>query len=453
MVDVLRWKGLLKDDVDTLVRELRDVPNVEVAEFLDELSLDDRLFLFGKLDEDEKGSIFCELKLESQNELFDNLGMKTFSRIFKLMPSDSRADFYKQLDLVKQRGLIPFLSKKIKADVFLLSSFHDNESGSVMSTDFAVVDIDMTVDEALMKLKQDSPSKKMIYYVYVVDDEMKMLGFVQLYDLILADKDKYISDLIHCNFIYAFVDDDREETASMIERYSLVAIPILNRNKELLGIVRYDDAISVIKNEQTEDIEKLMGITSGYANSEYLSVSSLGNYNKRIGWLIGLFFLGILTSLVLNRYESLLVAIPVLTPFFPMVSSVGGNTGSQSSSVIIRALSLDEIGVRDFFSVVFKEFKISILISITMFFFAFIEGYIISAYNDIGYYDALYVGLTVGISLMIQIVFSSILGAALPILVKLFNMDPAVIATPAIMTIVDVLGVIIYFTVATKMLF
>ena len=453
MVDVLRWKELLKNDVEVLVSELKVAPNVEVAEFLDELSLDDRLYLFGRLDEDEKGSVFCELKLESQNEFFDNLGMKTFSRIFKLMPSDSRADFYKQLDFVKQRGLIPFLSKKIKTDVFLLSSFSDNESGSVMSTDFAVVDIDMTVEEALMKLKQDSPSKKMMYYVYVVDDEMKMLGFVSLHDLILADKDKCISDLIHYNFIYAFVDDDREETASMIEKYSLVAIPILNRNRELLGIVRYDDAISVIKNEQTEDIEKLMGITSGYENSEYLSVSSLSNYIKRIGWLIGLFFLGILTSLVLNKYESLLVTIPVLTPFFPMVSSVGGNTGSQSSSVIIRALSLDEIGVRDFFRVVFKEFKISILISITMFFFAFIEGYLMSAYNNIGYYDALYVGLTVGVALMIQIVFSSILGAALPILVKLLNKDPAVIATPAIMTIVDVLGVVIYFTVATKMLF
>lgn len=452
-MDFFRWKDLLNNDVGGLIKELNDAPSVEVAEFLDELSYENRLFLFNSLDRNEKGCVFCELKLESQNEFFDKLEMKEFVRIFIMMPSDSRADFYKQLSFDKQRALIPFLhSTKIKNDVLLLSSFSDNESGSVMSTDFAVVDINMTVEEALFKIKKDSPSKKMLYYIYVVDDSMKMLGFVSLHDLVLADKDKVISDLIHYNFIYAFVDDDRETTASMIEKYSLVAIPILNRNMELLGIVRYDDAISVIKNEQTEDIEKLMGITSCSNDSDYMSVSSFKNYYKRIGWLIGLFFLGILTSLVLNKYESLLVAIPVLTPFFPMVSSVGGNTGSQSSSVIIRALSLSEIGVKDFINVVFKEFKISILISLTMFIFAFLEGYIITFYNENNYYNSFYVALTVGVSLMIQIIFASILGAALPILVKLLGKDPAVIATPAIMTIVDVLGVIIYFTVATNML-
>ena len=450
-MDFLKWNDLFKTDIEALVKELKDAPGVEIAEFLEELCYEDRLLLFNKIEKSEKGNVFSELKLESQNEFFNNLERKDFAKIFILMPSDSRADFYKQLEPDKQSALIPFLPKKIKSDVFLLSSFSDNESGSVMSTDFAVVDINMTVDEALLKLKQDSPSKKMLYYAYVVDDKMKMLGFISLHDLILADKDKYISDLMHYNFIYAFVDDDREETASMIEKYSLVAIPILNRNMELLGIVRYDDAISVIKNEQTEDIEKLMGITSGSDNSDYLSISSFKNYNKRIGWLIGLFFLGILTSLVLNRYEALLVAIPVLTPFFPMVSSVGGNTGSQSSSVIIRALSLDEIDVKDFIKVVFKEFKISILISITMFFLAFIESYLISFYNDHGY-NSILVALTVSFSLMIQIIFSSILGAGLPILVKLLGKDPAVIATPAIMTIVDVLGVVIYFTVATKIL-
>lgn len=447
----LRWKELFETDIKLLIDEFNEAPPIEVAEFLEELSIEDKISLFNKLKKDIVGDVFCELKLDTQNEFFDRLNKKDFVKIFVSMPSDTRADFYKQLDCGCQSRLIPFLPKKIRNDVLLLSSYSDNDAGSVMSTDFATVYINMTVDEAIRKLKQDSPSKKMLYYAYVVDEDMKMLGFISLHDLILTDNNKNISDIIHDTYISAFVDNDKEYVASMIERYSLVAIPILNRDNELLGIVRYDDAISVIKNEQTEDIEKLMGISS-YSNVDYLSTSCFRNYNKRIWWLVGLFFLGILTSLVLNKYEALLVAIPVLTPFFPMISSVGGNTGSQSSSVIIRSLSLNEISVRDFVKVVFKEFKISILIAITMFFFAFIECYIITSVNPNYCYNSLYVSLVVGISLIIQILLSSILGAALPIIVKFIGMDPAVIATPAIMTIVDVFGVFIYFSVATFIL-
>ena len=176
------------------------------------------------------------------------------------------------------------------------------------------------------------------------------------------------------------------------------------------------------------------------------------NYYKRIGWLVGLFFLGILTSLVLNRYEMLMTQIPILTPFFPMISAVGGNTGSQSSSVIIRALSLEEIHISDFFKVVFKEMKISIMIALTMFIFAFMEGFIISYFSLENIKGSSLIAITIGISLLLQVILSSVIGAALPLLVKLLKMDPAVIATPAIMTIVDVLGVMIYFTVAIKIL-
>ena len=227
---------------------------------------------------------------------------------------------------------------------------------------------------------------------------------------------------------------------------------ILNHDNQLLGIVRYDDAINVIKNEQTEDLEKMMGISSYSNNVDYLSMSCVQNYYKRIGWLVGLFFLGILTSLVLNRYEMLMTQIPILTPFFPMISAVGGNTGSQSSSVIIRALSLEEIHISDFFKVVFKEMKISIMIALTMFIFAFFEGCVISYFSLDSYRESLFIAVTVGISLLLQVVLSSIIGAALPLIVKMLKMDPAVIATPAIMTIVDVLGVVIYFTIATKLL-
>ena len=199
-------------------------------------------------------------------------------------------------------------------------------------------------------------------------------------------------------------------------------------------------------------MEKMMGISSYSDNIDYLSISCLTNYNKRIWWLIGLFFLGIFTSLAINKFENILTQIPLLTPFLPMISSVGGNTGSQSSSLIIRALSLKEIDIRDCFRVLCKEFNIALLISITMFILAFAEGLIISLYNNQGIYSSFYIALTVGISLLIQIIFSTVLGALLPLIVKIIGKDPAVIATPAIMTIVDILSVLIYFTIAKKII-
>jgi len=445
-------KTLLINNRNKLLEILSEAPAIEIAEFLENIDSEERLNIFLKLDDDIRGDVFCEFNTEIQNEFYENLSKRTFVSVFNKMPSESRADFYKQLSSSKQAKLLPFLPKNIREDVLLLSSYSDNSAGGIMSTDFASIYNDMTVGEALEKLKEDAPSKKMLYYAYVVDYDMKMLGFISLHDLILTDKNQVVSELIHNNFISAFVDDDKEEVSSMIERYSLIAIPILNHDNQLLGIVRYDDAINVIKNEQTEDLEKMMGISSYSDNVDYLSMSCTQNYYKRIGWLVGLFLLGILTSLILNKYEMLMTQIPILTPFFPMISAVGGNTGSQSSSVIIRALSLEEIHISDFFKVVFKEMKISIMIALTMFIFAFIEGCVISYFSLDTYKECINIATTVGISLLLQVVLSSIIGAALPLLVKMLKMDPAVIATPAIMTIVDVLGVVIYFTIATKLL-
>ena len=451
-MDFSNWKTLLETNDKTLINELNEAPSVEVGEFLDEIDNNLKLSFFKKLNFEKKSEVFCELKIESQNFIFENLNKKDFSSIFKNIESDTRADFYKQLTIEQQNKLIPFLNKEIKKDVLLLSSYSDDTSGSIMSTDFATIYNDMTVAQALEKLKIDSPSKKMIYYTYVVDEEMKMLGFISLHDLILADEGEHISNLVKTNFIFAYVETDKEEVASMIEKYSLVAIPILNHDRELLGIVKYDDAIEVIKNERSEDMEKMMGISSYSDNIDYLSISCLTNYNKRIWWLIGLFFLGIFTSLAINKFENILTQIPLLTPFLPMISSVGGNTGSQSSSLIIRALSLKEIDIRDCFKVLCKEFNIALLISITMFILAFAEGLIISLYNNQGIYSSFYIALTVGISLLIQIIFSTVLGALLPLIVKIIGKDPAVIATPAIMTIVDILSVLIYFTIAKKII-
>lgn len=441
--------ALVDSDPAELLGRLSSLQPVEIAEFLSELDKDTKMLtVFKALPENLYGDSFCEFSSEIQNNIYTNTSKKFFAQVFNAMPSDSRADFYKQLDAKEQVKLLPYLSKSVRDDVISLSLYSDNTAGGIMSTDFATLYKDMSVGEAMDKLRIDAPSQKMIYYAYVVDSEMTMLGFVSLRDLILSDTHKCICEFLHTNFVSALVDDDKEEVASMIERYSLMAIPILNEEKQLVGIVRYDDAISVIKEEQTEDIEKLMGIVSDNSDQTYLEMSVLQNYLKRIGWIVSLFFLGILTTLVLNYYEHILSKIPILIPFFPMISAVGGNTGSQTSSVIVRALSLNEVTMADFMKVIWKEMKTAMLMAMTLFFLVYGEVFVISFFNKTTTYNHFVISGVVSLALLLQVIVSMTLGALLPLMVKFFNKDPAVVASPAITTIVDVTGIIIYFSVA-----
>ena len=450
--DLEELKQISETNETLLLEKLLNFQCVEIAEFLSGLEQEKLIYFFKKLPEDILGDVFCEFNLDIQNNIYNNVTKKFFSKIFSSMPSESRADFYKQLDAKNQVKVLPFLSKGIRDDVISLSLYSDNTAGGIMSTDFATLYKDMTVQEAFTKLRADAPSKKMIYYAYVVDSEMKMLGFISLRDLILSESNQHISDFLHENYISATVDDDKETVASMIEKYALIAIPVLNDEKQLVGIVRYDDGISVIKEEQTEDMEKMMGIVSDNSNQTYLETSCFQNYYKRVGWIVCLFFLGILTTLVLSHYELLLSQIPVLIPFFPMISAVGGNTGSQTSSVIIRALSLKEIKINDCLKVIFKELQVAFLMSFTLFIFVYCEVFAISYFSKIKNYNPCWVAFVVGLALFLQVVVSMILGALLPLIVKLLNKDPAVVASPAITTIVDVTGILIYFSIASLLL-
>lgn len=442
-----RWNDLSEDlaaNKDILINDFNSESYVEIAEFLSTLDSDKRLSLFLSLKEEISADIFCEFNTTLQNEIYNSVNKSVFAKMFSLCPSESRVDFYKQLEYKEQIKILPFLSKEIKNDVLSLSLYSEETAGGIMSTDFATLFQDMTVEEALLKLKKDAPSQKMLYYAYVVDDNMRMLGFISLPDLILADRNAQILSLVHVNFISSTADQDKETVCSMIEKYSLVAIPILNEEGQLVGIVRYDDAISIIKKEQTEDMEKLMGIVSNDDDS-YMQTSATKIFKQRIGWIVGLFFLGILTSLAIGQYESTLAQIPILALFFPMISAIGGNVGSQTAAIIVRELSLNEINVKDFLIVLYKEFKISLLMAISLSFLAFCEVTIISFFKNTNCNHFLPLG--VSLALFLQIIFSVLLGTILPITVKSLKGDPAVVASPAIATIVDVTGIVIYFLI------
>jgi magnesium transporter len=280
-----------------------------------------------------------------------------------------------------------------------------------------------------------------------------MIGLVTLKDLIMADPNEKIEEILQEFFIYAEVNEDRESVAQKIEKYSLVAIPVLNPFKQLVGIVSHDDAIEIIQEEHTEDLEKFMAITPSKDDEDYLEMSSFSHFKKRAIWIVALAAIGIISGMIIHQYQTILEKIIVLAIYMPMMTATGGNSGSQSATLVIRALSLGEAGVKDWWKIIFKEFKISFMISLCVATLIFVKVKFFSftsAYPD--HFDPTMVGLTIALALALQVVSSAIIGAGLPLIVRKLGGDPAVAASPAITTAVDITGLLIYFSTATLML-
>lgn len=451
--NLVRWNQLLEQQQEKqLLTLLCDAPIIEVADFLTQQPPQKLLSLLTLLPQELQGAIFADFEEEQQLIFYQSLNKKDFAHIFAHMPSHQRAEFYQQLSDKEQIQLLPYLSKKVREDVMTLSAYPPETAGGIMSTDFATVIEDMTIKQAIQKLREDSPSKKMIYYIYVVDKNMQMIGFVSLKDLIMAAPDEKVASVLHENFVYAEVNDDRESVAQQVEKYDLVAIPILNEEKQLVGIVRYDDAMDVIRAEETEDMEKFMGIVSDEETSDYLKASSFQHFRKRVTWIVGLFIASILSEMIIHRHEALLGKLTVLALYLPMIAGAGGNAGGQAATVVIRAVSLGQVTLRDWLKVILKEAKVAFLLAFCLFFLAFLKVIILSGNVILENHNTYSLAFVIALSLSLQVITSTVVGAALPLIAKYFNGDPAVAASPAITTLVDITGMAIYFAIAVALL-
>ena len=451
--NLVRWTQLLRlRQEETLLTLLGDAPSIEAAEFLAQQPFQQLLALFKLLPAELRGAIFADFEEEQQQALYQFLNKKDFASLFVHIPSHQRAEFYQQLGDKEQARLLPYLPKKVREDVITLSAYPPETAGSIMSTDFATVMSDMTVKQAIQKLREDSPSKKMIYYIYVVDKDMQLIGFVSLKDLIMATPAEQVASFLHENFVYAEVNNDREYVAQQVEKYDLVAIPILNEEKQLVGIVRYDDAMDVIRAEETEDMEKFMGIISNEDTSDYLKASSLQHFKKRVLWILGLFIASFLSEMIIHKHEALLARLTVLALYLPMIAGAGGNTGSQAATVVIRAISLGQVTLRDWLQIMLKETKVAFLLATCLFFVAFLKVVILSGSSTLDQHSIYDLAFAIALALSLQVITSTIVGAALPLVAKYFNGDPAVAASPAITTLVDITGMTIYFAVIIALL-
>jgi magnesium transporter len=440
---------IASEKVMELLPVLKKMPAVEVGEVLDKLENKDLLEILPHFSEEQQGHILSEFDVSRQIELFEMGDKKWFSQAFENMYSESRADFYQKLEPDQQLELLPYLSKPVREDVLKLSSYPPETAGGIMSTDFATVLSYMTCEQAIAKVRWDSPSKKMVYYIYVVDEDMKMQGFITLKDLIMKPPQARVGDFVKSEYVFAWVDEDREEVAKKIERYDLVAIPVLNRLSQLVGIVTHDEAIEIIRAEHTEDLEKFMGIVHRQDEVDYIEASPWQHFTKRVIWLSALAIIGLMTGLIIEQFEDILSKLIILVLYMPMIAQTGGNAGSQAATVVIRALALGQITSKDWLRVVWKETRIAIMLSVILTIIAFLKIMLLSRGADVPEGMSLIkISLVICFALSLQVISATLIGAGLPLAIKRFGGDPAVAASPAITTLVDVTGLLLYFTSA-----
>jgi len=374
-----------------------------VADFLGALSSQEIWHVLVLLEPRLRAEIFGALDQDLQGELIESLNRQDLAQIVNHMSADERVDLLKRMPDDRQETLMPVLAQAEREDIRRLSSYPEGTAGAAMTSDYATLPPDQTVREALSKLRREAPDKETIYYSYVLDPDRRLIGFLSLKDLIIARPDRRIEELMHRDLIYAVVSDDQEDAARKIAKYDLIALPVVNGNRELVGIITHDDAIDIINQEHTEDMEKFMAIAGSHETGAYLRTSSWGHFKNRCIWLVALAALGLVSGYIVQSFEGLLLQFAILATFMPMLADTGGNTGSQSATLIVRALAVREISPGDILRVLWKEFK---------------------------------VGLPMAF----------LLAAAK------MKFDPAVVASPALTTIVDITGLFIYFTTAKLLL-
>ncbi|QQL43830.1 magnesium transporter [Sulfuriroseicoccus oceanibius] len=365
------------------------------------------------------------------------------------LQDDDRVDALQELSESTQAKLVALLPARKRRVTRQLLEFPETSAGGRMTTAFATVDESMTVRQAVQELRETHLEKETLSRIYVTDTDGKLIGELRLRDLAFAKRGVLISEIVEPGTPSISAWADQEEAAQMISKYDIMALPVVDDEERIVGIITHDDAIEILEEESTEDIEKAAGISGEISDASYINTPIVTHYQRRVLWVLGLAFTGLLSGYVLMSFQEVLDNAFLLALYMPMIVAAGGNTGGQAATMVIRSLSLGELQSRSTLTVIFRELGVGLLVGTTVAIAMIVEILIFqpeaAADSQIG---LPHFALTVGCSLLLQITSSTFIGAALPLVAKSLRLDPAVIASPAITTLVDVSGLLIYFTFA-----
>ena len=423
-----------------LKRLMGEYNPVDLAELLLDMEDKDLAFVFRMIDKDKAAEVFSYMDDDQRQVLLQSFTSQEIRLILDAMYTDDAVDLLEDMPANVVNHLLDQVSQDTRADINRLLKYPEDSAGSIMTVEYIDVTLQMTVQQTLDKIRTIGIHSETVYTCYVVE-KRKLCGIVTAEALLTNDGDTQVKELMEENYIFIRTTDDREDAAKLFRKYDLIAIPVLDQEGYIVGIVTFDDAIDVLTEETTEDIHKMAAIAS--SEESYLKTSVLEHARHRILWLLILMFSATITGAIITKYENAFTAIPLLVSFIPMLMDTGGNCGSQSSTLIIRGLAVDELHFSDFFTILWKEFRVAIVVGVVL---ALANGVRI-----FWVYKNLPMAVVVAASLVVTIVIAKLVGCILPILAKRLRMDPAIMASPLITTIVDTCSIVIYFQIATLM--
>lgn len=434
---------LNKRDYKKLRELLDEMAPFDIARLFEDLNQDDCLKVFRLLSKNLATDVFSELSLEEQELIISLISDRELTTIIDDLYIDDAVDLVEELPSNVVRRILLSASSETRNQINHFLKYPPNSMGSVMTPEFIKLTKTMSVKEAFEHIKKYANSSATIYVCFVTNRNNLLEGVISMRDLFLHDEDCTIGDIMTENPISVNTHDDREEAISVFNDYDFVAVPVVDNENRVVGIITHDDILDVIEEETTEDIEKMAAIVP--SEKPYLKTSAFELAKNRIVWLMFLMIGDTFSSQVLQSYENAFQVLPILVGFIPMLIDTGGNAGSQSASMVIRGLALGEIELRDWFKIVVKELNVGV-----------IAGFILAIINVIRiaifYPGQLPVAITIGISVLCITIVAKMIGAILPIIAQRLKLDPAIMASPLITTVVDGLGLIIYFQIACMLL-
>ena len=436
--------SLLEEKQYRQLRDLLDEPDpADLAPLLESLEPTARAVAFRLLSKDRAAETFVELESETQTLLIRSFSDAELKEIVDELYVDDAVDLIEEMPANVVRRILDQTDPETRRAINEILKYPDDTAGSLMTVEYVALRTGLTVADAFANIRRTGIDKETIYNCYVVDDDRKLLGMVTAKSLMLADQEEVIDDLTEHDIITVRTLEDKEEVARKFAKYDLLAIPVVDSEDRLVGIVTVDDAIDVIQEEATEDMEKMAAITP--TDKSYLSTGVLETWWKRIPWLLLLMVSATITSTILGKFNERLAFVPILTIFIPMLMDTAGNAGGQSSVTVIRALSLGDVKMGDVFRVVWKELRVAFLCGLCLAAVGFGKVILIDGASPM---QALVVSLTMALTILV----AKFVGCTLPILAKRIGLDPAVMAAPFITTIVDALSLLVYCNVAAMLL-
>lgn len=415
----------------------------DAAEFLSTVK-DTRLFMvFRLLKKDTAAEIFAELDSDAQEAIIQNMSDKEISRFMDDLFIDDTVDLLEELPANMVGRILQNTSSELREEINRFLKYPRDSVGSIMTSEFVSLYGEWTVERAVEYVRRVGVNKETVYAIYVTDPSKILLGILELKDLLFSPSDRKISELMNASLLFVSTADPREKAAAMISKYDLLALPVTDSENRLVGIVTVDDAVDVLQEEATKDIERMAAITP--TEKPYLKTGVFATWLTRIPWLLLMMLSATFTGTIITHYEAALSQAVLLTAFIPMLMGTGGNAGGQASVTVIRGLSLGELHMRNLFRILWKELRVALLCGITLALVMFGKTMLLDQ-------AAPAVALVISIAVLATVVIAKLVGCSLPIIAKRIGLDPAVMASPFITTIVDAVALWIYFGVATLIL-